>query len=288
MLRSTAPLLLALLSLAMTVAIPKITLQQSVYRYIFVLDITQSMNARDYHLSGMANDRLSFAKQSLQTVLQDLPCGSEVGLGVFATKNALLLFEPIEVCSHFAVIDDTLAHIDWRMAWAGDSNVARGLYTAIRILQKLNNDTRLVFLSDGEQTTSELHAPPLARHAGKIAGLIVGVGGLSPVALPHLDEHNQITGYWSNSEVGRSKNDLTQQGQQHYLSALNEPHLIQLADMTHLHYHRLETPDKLSEALRTVRYAEQRPVATDIRWIFSLISLLLILGMYYRTHTGIY
>ncbi len=265
--------------------VPKVTLQQPVYRFIFVLDITQSMNARDYHVSNMPNDRLSFARQSLQMMVQDLPCGSEVGLGVFTTKNTLLLFEPIEICANFGVIDDTLAHIDWRMAWAGDSNIARGLYTGIRTLMKLKNNIHLVFLSDGEQTTAELHPPPLAKNSGKVPGLIVGVGGLTAVPIPHLNQHNQVTGYWSNNEVGSNASieKAADQGNRHYLSALNEPRLRQLAETTGLDYHRLETADKLSDALTIAKFAEQRPIATDIRWIFSLISLLLLLSMYRRS-----
>lgn len=279
-LRSAAPLILAVLLLGGALIAPKVTLQQPVYRFMFVLDITQSMNSRDYHVSGMPNDRLSFAKQSLQTVIQDLPCGSEVGLGLFTTKNTLLLFEPIEVCANFGVIDDTLAHIDWRMAWAGDSNIARGLYTGIRILRKLKNNIHLVFLSDGEQTTNELRPPPLAKNSGKVQGIMVGVGNLTAVPIPHLNEHNQVTGYWSNNEVGIEK--TAHKGNQRYMSALNEPRLKQLAETTRLDYHHLETADKLSDALTVAKFAEQRPVATDIGWLLSLTSLLLILIMYRR------
>jgi mxaL protein len=279
--------LLALVVLLFTYARPALPIKQNVYHYLFLIDITQSMNARDYHIEGMPADRLSVVKEALRRVLQDLPCGSRVGLGLFTTKNIMLLFEPLEVCRHFAVIDDVIAHVDWRMAWSADSNIERGLYTAIQKIKKLADQTRLVFLTDGEQTINELHRPPLAKVANTVQGLIVGVGELKPVPLPKLDQENRMIGYWQRSEVKRldrrppTDRAAMKQNDRIYRSQLHEAELQQLAGTLGLRYHRLVTVERFSEALRSTDMAEQRVVATDIRWLLGLSALILIVAAYF-------
>jgi len=278
--------LLALVVLLFTYVHPTLPIKQNVYHFLFVIDITQSMNARDYHLEGMPADRLSVVKQSLRRVLHDFPCGSRVGLGLFTAKNIMLLFEPIEVCRHFAVIDDVIAHVDWRMAWSADSNIERGLYAAIQKIKKLDDQTRLVFLTDGEQTVSELHRPPLGKVANTVQGLIVGVGGLKPVPLPKLDQENRIIGYWLQNEVKRldhqppTNRAAMKQNDRIYRSLLHEAELKQLAGTLGLSYHRLATVERFSEALRSVDMADRRVVATDIRWLLALSALILIVAAY--------
>ena len=280
-----------LLTLALTVLLftyvrPTLPLKQNVYHYLFVIDITQSMNARDYHIEGMPADRLSVVKESLRRVLHDLPCGSRMGLGLFTTKNVMLLFAPIEICRHFAVIDEVIAHVDWRMAWSADSNIERGLYTAIQKTKKLDDRIRLVFLTDGEQTVNELHRPPLAKVANSVGGVIVGVGGLTPVSLPKLDQENRMIGYWQQNEVKRlgrqspSFQAAMEQKDRIYRSLLHETELRQLAGTLGLRYHRLTTAEHLSEALRSTDMAEQRVVETDIRWLLALSALMLIVAGY--------
>lgn len=278
--------LLAFVVLLFTYARPTLSIKQNVFRYLFVIDITQSMNARDYHTEGMPADRLSVVKESLRRVLHDLPCDSRVGLGLFTTKNVMLLFEPIEICRHFAVIDDVIAHVDWRMAWSADSNIERGLYAAIQAINKLEGRHRLVFLTDGEQTVNELHRPPLAKVANTVQGLIVGVGGLKPVPLPKLDQENRMIGYWQRNEVKRvgrrpPRNEAAMtQGNRIYRSLLHEAELKQLAGTLGLEYHRLATAERFSKALRSVDMADRRMVETDIRWLFALSALLLIVAAY--------
>lgn len=270
---------------------PTIRLPQDTFRYIFILDITQSMNTRDYHQKNLPTDRFSFSKQALRTAIRELPCGSETGIGLFTTKDILLLLEPLEVCEHFAALDDSIAHIDWRMAWAADSNIERGLYGSILTLKKLPLTTHLVFMTDGEQNIKELRRPPLTRHSGTVRGFIFGVGGSIPAPIPKMGKDNRIVGYWKNGEVDEfsvlSGNQNTSRKkpsdvEQNYLSTLHEPELQMLAKMTGLTYQRLESPDQFSKTLQTKDLAETQTVETDIRWIFALVSLLLVLSVYVR------
>ena len=166
---------------------PRVPLEKDSYNLVFVIDITQSMNARDYHLDGLPADRLSFVKTSLKQVIANLPCGSRVGIGLFTTKNSFPLFEPLEICEHYGAIASSLMKIDWRMAWAADSHIARGLYTSLKEIGRLESKPSLVFLTDGQQTPATAKEPRFLLEAGENSGLIVGVGNLQPVPIPKLD-----------------------------------------------------------------------------------------------------
>ena len=286
-------ILVALIALCICLLNPRMPMEQDTYRYIFVLDITQSMNTRDYHLPNLPPDRLSFSKQAMRSAIQKMPCGSKTGIALFTTQNVMLLFDPLEVCAHFSVIDNVISRIDWRMSWAADSNIERGLYTAIRTAINQDKPTHLVFLSDGEQNVSELHRPPLTKHFGAAKGFIIGVGGTDPTPIPKLDAQNNLIGYWSNNEVeifplsgaALTKNlekNTASPAQDNYLSVLHEDDLRFLARSTGLSYQKLENPDQFTRLLQTPSLAEQRTIKRDIRWMIALFALALIVGTNFR------
>jgi len=265
--------------LAISLSHPTLALNKPVYRYLFIIDITQSMNARDYHQDGLPADRLGFVKASIRQALHEMPCGSEVGLGLFTTRNSQVLFDPIEICEHFPLIADVLEHIDWRMAWAADSHIARGIYTGLREAAARGQDTRLVFFSDGQQFPPETEPPPFDGKPGEPGGLIVGVGGAQPVPIPRLDKDNSPQGVWEYVDL-RDYLPPSMMPPDHsalYLSRLDEQALRSLAAITGLGYHRLETPQGLSHALLHKDLAAQRVVAVDIRWALALLALALVL-----------
>lgn len=160
----------ALLAVFAALFRPSLPLSRETYRYLFVLDITQSMNAQDYHVPGLPSERLGYAREAIRQILRQLPCGSAAGLGLFTTQSVQILFEPIEVCEHLAVIEDTLSHVDWRMAWAGDSHVAQGLYAVLRELQRRDPRSRLVFFTDGQETPPLNFRPRFDGQPGGIKG----------------------------------------------------------------------------------------------------------------------
>lgn len=264
--------------LAVTFSKPIWILPQSVHRYLMVVDITQSMNARDYHLPGLPPDRLSFAKSALEQAILALPCGSEVGLGIFTHKNTQLLLEPIEVCYHAPALRAALRAIDWRSAWAADSYIAYGLFDALRIARDLNAD--LVFVTDGDQVPANAHPPRFFGRPGQIDGWIIGAGTPRQVPIPKLDLDGRITGYWQTTDLPRlaqSARDQTQVQPQEaglLLSHLDATHLRQLANATGLAYLHLNTPQQLIDALRQPNLGRIRPVAMDLRPWLGLGALL--------------
>ena len=273
-------LMVGALLLALCLAHPTIALKRPLFRYLFVIDITQSMNASDYHLAGMPADRLGFVKAAIRQALDGLPCGSEVGLGLFTTRNSLLLFEPLETCEHYPLIVDVLEHIDWRMAWSADSHIARGLYTGIREAAARGGDTRLVFFSDGQQFPPEPDLPPFDGKPGTVSGLVVGVGGAQPVPIPRYDKENRPLGFWEYVDLRDylSPSEIPKDATNLFLTRLDEPALRHLAAITGLSYHRLETPEGLTRALLTKALAAEHSAPADIRWMLGLLAFVLLLA----------
>ncbi len=211
--------------LTLVFAFPRVQAKRSVFSYLFIVDITRSMNTVDYESNGARLSRLDFLKSALGEVLRRLPCGSRMGLGLFTERESAILFQPVEVCGNYSAIDGTIARIDWRMAWAADSNIAQGLYNTIKLLKGLN--THLVFVTDGHEAppinrryrpdfkelTGEVEGarilakmqpaaePRFEERPGVVKGLIVGVGGYIPTPIPKFNEEGERIGFYSADDV---------------------------------------------------------------------------------------
>lgn len=272
-----------------------------VYKLTVIVDITRSMNAEDYRLGGKAVSRLEFVKHSLRRLLKQLPCQSQVGLGVFTERRSAVLFEPVEVCSGYAEIDKSIAALDWRMAWAADSRIASGLLNTMQALT--DKKTTLIFVSDGQE------APPLnpryrndfAEVKGKVKGLIVGAGGLQSVAIPKFNGKGLRDGVYGPDDVPHrssfGESDLNPEkiegydarnapfgrepavGNEH-MSRLHEDYLQQLAGETGLQYFRLEDGETLIAAVQQTDFVELKELAVDRRWHFAVAALLLLLCVF--------
>ncbi len=176
-------LLAAFVCFAAALILPSTREQTNGVDVLFTVDITGSMNTRDYSENGHPISRLDHIKAVLRQTLVDLPCQSHVGVALFAERRIFLLFNPIEVCANFSPITESISAFDWREGWEGDSHIAEGLYRAIALADDLHSD--LVFMTDGQE------APPLPwsggptfdGRPGAVKGLVVGVGGygLSPI-----------------------------------------------------------------------------------------------------------
>ncbi len=289
-------LVLAVLLLGSATIYSTFRVSQDTYRYLFVVDITQSMNVSDMELGTVATTRLEFAKSAVETAFRNLPCGSEAGLAIFSAHRTFVMFTPVEVCAHYGALSDMLGKVDWRMAWAARSEVAKGLYSAIDAARQSKHETRLVFLTDGHEAppVNEKIRPPFRAEPGSVAGFIGGIGGAVPSRIPHMNEHGNIAGYWSHEEVmqidihsfGRAASEQGEPmvginlasiarrialGQEH-LSSLREIHLNALATQTGLDYVRVESPSNFVESLRKERYARRTPVLSDMGWIPATLA----------------
>ncbi|QSA99436.1 VWA domain-containing protein [Methylomonas sp. EFPC1] len=293
----------ALLSLSVVFFHPQTSAQVSLYRLVFVVDITRSMNTEDYQLDKQPVSRLQFVKQALRQELLKLPCGSQVGLGVFTERRSTLLFEPIDVCSGFAEIDAAIAALDWRMAWAADSRIASGLLSTLEMLK--DKDQTLVFVSDGQEAPppNPRYKPDLSPVKDKVKGVIVGVGGEQLSPIPKFDAKGQRQGFYKPEDVPHrssfGESDLNPEKIQGYnarnapfgseaatgdehMSRLHESYLRQLAAESGLQYRRLSDTDSLDQALQQAEFAKPGKQNVDTGWRYAGLALLLFAAVYVR------
>ena len=176
-----------------------------VFDLMLVVDITGSMMARDYIVDGAPASRLDMLRRALPGLLQQLPCGSQVGLSIFSERRSFVLFDPVEICAGYDPVTRAIGALDWRMAWEGDSYVLRGLTSALDTARDRGHG--VVFFTDGHQ------APPLAGRplpgGDGTPGLIVGVGGLAPVPIPKFDDLGNETGFHQPDDVAQASSGWT-------------------------------------------------------------------------------
>ncbi len=138
-------LVFALLFLVIAVYAPEIVIARDFRNYMFVVDITQSMNVQDMRVNKQLASRLNYALNALDKTIKVLPCGTKVSIALFANAEVVPLYVPLEICANYSVIHDSLNHIEWRMAWRGSSHLRLGLLDASRVLMFFQNRPRLYF-----------------------------------------------------------------------------------------------------------------------------------------------
>lgn len=292
---------LALALVAAALWRPQLPLSSAVYRHLVVFDISQSMNVADATPSVATRTRLEHAKAAALDAATALPCGSELGLGLFTGHRTFLLLAPVEVCANYGDLSTTIRSVDWRMAWAARSEIAKGVHSGLEVARALGPRTTLVFLTDGHEAPPihpELR-PRFAGEPGEVRGVLAGVGGLTPVPIPKLDPRGKRLGYWGADDVmqvdaftlGRStsvaegyaeiEDDDVQAriaaGTEHF-STLREDYLRSLAHGLRLEYRRVELAGDLGAALRHADFAIERTSRADLRPLLSGAAALLVAG----------
>ncbi len=266
--------LAALALLGATFVLPPFTVPRTVYTVIAVLDITGSMNVSDVRVGDAAATRIALEKASVRHMLGALPCGSRLGLAVFVERQPFLLFDPVETCGNFAVLEQEIDNIDWRMGWDSESHIAETLLAAMAMAHDRQAD--LVFMTDGQE------APPLwwnkptdfTGARGRVNGIIAGIGGTQFSPIPKFNSYGQLVGVFRPGDVP-SERDGMFRGREH-LSAEDGPHLQALAAQSGLAYVHLQAQDALMPAF--VQAATPRQIAeqTSLRWAPAWLALMLL------------
>jgi mxaL protein len=273
----------ALICFLAALFVPRAAALRNAVDVLFVVDVTGSMNTRDYLQGGRPVSRLETVKAILQQTLVDLPCQSQVSLAIFAERRIFLLFNPIEVCENFAPIAGAVAALNWREGWEGDSHIAEGLYKAIALADGLHTD--LVFMTDGQEAPPLPWngGPPFDGRPGVVKGLVVGVGGYSLSPIPKYDENGREIGFYGPNDVMQESHyGLPPPGAENRpgynarnapfgnvninnnenLSSVKEPYLKGLAEKTGMAYTHLDDESDFLEALRV--HATPHPVNVSV------------------------
>ncbi|SFK61159.1 VWA domain-containing protein [Methylocapsa palsarum] len=291
----------AVLLLAAAFAAPRWTLMRDGYDVLVIVDVTGSMNTRDYSAEGRPVSRLEFVKSALREAIADLPCPSRVALGVFSERRPFLLFEPIDACANYAPLEGSIAALDWRMAWEGDSHIAAGLFRAIDMARELNAD--LMFLTDGQEAPPlpASGGPPFEGRRGEVRGLIVGVGGYELSPIPKYDDNGREVGFLRVDDVPHENRfGLPPRGAEEregynarnapfgaaaavgveHLSSVREPYLQSLAATTGLEYAHLVDAPRLVKSYTDAATARPRRAEFDLRPSLGAAAGVLLFALY--------
>ncbi len=294
----------AALALAATFLNPGLRIERQLFEHVVVIDVTQSMNVTDQVLDGKPVSRLAYAHHALRQSLLDLPCGSKVGWAIFTEYRSFLLLAPVEVCANLSELRSSLARIDGRMAWSGNSEVAKGLHSAIGIAKALPDKPTLVFVTDGHEAPplNPLYRPAFDDKPGEVQGVIVGVGDLRPSPIPKTDPLGRPLGFWRADEVMQTDPRTHARGVnaprdpppddgsvpgvsalggtpgREHLSTLREGYLRLLAGEQGLRFHRLETAQGLSAELSSPELAKPVRARVDGRVALAALAFLLLLA----------
>jgi mxaL protein len=292
---STTLLIVALL-------LPTVSLSVKTYDYVFMVDITKSMNVMDYQdEQGNSMSRLEFVKQSMLSSARSLPCGSRIGLAVFTERMPALLYSPIEVCTDYPVLEASINKLDWRMAWVADSNIVQALYNTLQLMQQeMLLKSKLVFFTDGQE------APPInPRYTPDLSdvysddpeplsqGVIVGVGQTSLSRIPKFDEDGVQIGFYEADDVPHASRfglpadpskiegyvprngpwgTAKVVGTEH-LSSVKSDYLKELAKNAYMSFHHLQSGKGLLDALTAKQFVQTKTVPTMINHWIALASL---------------
>jgi mxaL protein len=279
---------------------PTVNLQRDIYSYLLVVDITQSMNTVDMSVDGKPASRNAYTRRLLHDLVASLPCGTRVGLALFAGTSAALQYSPIEVCQNYAAIQENIAHLEWRMGWSGNSRLRQAAQSIAHLTRTLREPSQVVFLTDGEESP-RLHAFNTLNLTGFQGGkgwLIVGIGSEKGAPIPKFDENNKMLGYWS-AESFQMQPGVAQISQENFgarddgvammdysrqLSRLDEDYLKKYSAEIGSNYLRGDNMAAMQSAITRLKPSRRDVAPVELnRWFAGLAGLLL-LGAYLTHH----
>lgn len=311
--KSLYSLLATAVLFVVAIFLPLLPFPSTQYDYFLMVDISRSMNVQDYQDEhGQAISRLDKVKADMLTVIRQLPCGSRVGLGVFAERMPTMIHSPIEVCRDYPELQQSISHLDWRMGWVADSKIIQALYNTLKLVRQVKlTDSTLVFFTDGHE------APPInMRYAPSfddvqieekgielkpIRGIIIGTGQTSLSRIPKYDEEGNQIGFYTAEDVPHRSSfgqpedpskiegyvprnapwgNVSNEGTEH-LSSVKSKYLTELSEKAGLKYHHLQSSAELLVALKDKDFAISNIQLTDLRYIPAGLALLLLLSVYF-------
>lgn len=286
----------AALLLLLALIKPQIPLKQEVHNYLLLADVSQSMNAEDVKLGTQNVSRMAYTRHLMRKIVESSPCGTYISVGVFAAENVALLFMPLEVCANYDEITESIEHLEWRMAWSGNSRLSFGVKAAASVFDLLNAPAQMLFFTDGDEAPKVNAINKLDLSGVQIGKNVtfVGIGGHQPVAIPRYNAANKWVGYWSSDAkessagaIGASYSDTSQDEPDpevayaeydRYLSQLDAEYLKSLASEIKGSYIKGRDTPEFYDLVQLQKPAASFVTDYSLRWLYlSLAGLLVML-----------
>lgn len=298
--RDIALLSAALIFLIIALFKPSLPIKRDIYSYMLVADISQSMNVKDMSIAGKTVSRMEYQQYMMHRIVSELPCGTQVSIGVFAGVSVAALYTPIEVCENFNAIDDGINNLEWRMGWSGNSRIRESMVTLAKLIRSFPEPAQVIYFTDGEETP-RLHifnTRDLTGFQGGKDWLIVGVGSQKGTPIPKLDEHNQLIGYWANESfamqpgvaqisqdnIGTRNDEIADNVSDRYLSRQDNKYLQKLAGEVGGNYVDGESLQSVLFAMKNQPPARREKAAFELKWIIASLAGLFFLAAYLPKH----
>jgi mxaL protein len=298
--RDFALLSASLLLLLLALLRPSVQVQRDIYTFLLVVDITQSMNTADMTLDGKPASRIAYTRRLLHDTVASLPCGTRVSLAFFAGASVALQYSPIEVCRNFDAIQDNIEHMEWRMAWSGNSRLRQGAQAIAHLTRTLGERSQVVFFTDGEEAP-RLHAfntLDLSGFQGGKGWLVVGIGTEKGAPIPKYDESNKLLGYWSaesfqmqpgvaqisQENIGARNDDVAFSDSSRQFSRLDEAYLKNYSAEIGSDYVRGDSIAAVQNAISSLKPARHDVAPLEIDRLLAGLAGLLLLGAYLPHH----
>ena len=292
-------LFLTVLSITIAIINPSVPFKRDIYNYIFVVDISQSMNTQDMILNNQKISRLDYAKTTLRSVLEQLPCKTKVSIGMFAGVSVAATYTPIEICENFSAINTTIDHLDWRSTWSGNTRIRESLMNLSRLIRSFPEPTKVIYFTDGEEAP-KLHVfntRDLTQFQGANDWILVGIGSDEGAPIPKYDSHNQLIGYWSNesfalqpgiaqiseSNIG-TRNDSVAWGESdRYISKLDEKYLVEVAKEIRASYIKGNSVPVILGQMKKQKAAWRDQSQLPLRNFFTFLALIIFSLRFFST-----
>lgn len=238
---------------------------------IFTLDVSESMNATDREIQGNQTNRLTLAKNMIQTYVQENP-QNRYGLVIFAGEA--FVSTPLTLDEHAFLT--FLEGIDTNDVAHQGTNLAEALKASIERFHAQDADKRgkaIILMSDGgeEENGNYQNFTHIAKQEGIIV-YTIGIGGTKPVPIP---EGVDLFGHQSFK---------TYQGET-VLTKLNEKPLQTIANMTQGTYHRADSTQDINHITKDLKHLktsvlsqEKGTMVEDQYQMFILVAFICLIG----------
>ena len=286
-------MVLALLLCLLAMYNPTLQFKKSITSYMFLVDVSQSMNAEDLVVGDSPITRINYTKMLLKQIIDKSDCGSFFSINIFVADNVANIIEPVEKCNNYDELMDTINKLEWRMAWKGNSRITFGIKSAAKMQDSLNFPSKILFFTDGDEApkVNAINRVNLDDFNLGEELIFVGVGGDTPVPVKRYNSRNMYVGYWGsdiydslpgatgsrNSDSGKDEPDpsVASADYERYLSKLYEEYLISLSEQIKSQYIKGGLSDNFTKYILSNR--PQQKIKSDLQMERPSVFLVLIL-----------
>jgi len=291
-------LLLSIFLCLVSIKNPILNIQKSITSYMFVVDVSQSMNAEDLMINNEKISRIEFTKLLLINIIDSSECGSFFSINIFAADNVASIVEPVEKCKNYDELIDTVTKLEWRMAWKGNSRITFGVKSAAKMQDSLNFPSKILFFTDGDEApkVNAINKVNLDNFSLGNELIFVGIGGNNNVPVPRYNSRNMLVGFWGmdiydslpgatgsrSSDSGKDEADPSVASAEYdrYLSKLYEDYLLELSNQIKGKYIKGEFSDSFMKNILKNKPVKKIQSEMYLERPSVFIILLLILFLY--------